>query len=149
MSNENFLILLKQIIDYFYPIVILIGLVGNLLSFLIFLQKKFEKTPDSIYFCLLAIFDIFSNFIALNHFLAFQFNIYLNRTSDIFCKLNHFINYFSTAVSAWLKVLISFDRLFSVIKPTKFLFRKRRKFQCTFCLFILIANLVARISLLS
>ena len=42
--------------------------------------------------------------------------------------------YFAPSVSVWILVIISIDRLLSILRPTRFLFRKRTSYQYLACL---------------
>ena len=41
--------------------------------------------------------------------------------------------YFAPSASVWILVIISIDRLLSILRPTRFLFRKRTSYQYLAC----------------
>ena len=53
----------------------------------------------------------------------------LRMVSRFFCKFTMYFIYLTPAISSWLTVLISFDRFLSIVKPSKFMFRKKAKYQ--------------------
>lgn len=107
----------------------LIGLAGNVLTFIIFSRRVFDKSPYRIYFKSLAIFD---SFVVFN--LAFGVASMLKQR-DLFnqvnavCKFVYFISVGKSSNSGWILVVFSVDQLIRVTMSTRFAFVKRRKFQ--------------------
>ena len=140
MSNK---ILWKNIILYIYPIVILVGVFGNILAFIIFSRKNFKNTIFRVYFRVLVINDIYTlSYLATSNFLDGIYEIVLINGSDLLCKLKYISIYAIPANSSWILVVISLDRSISIIKPKKFSFKNNYLFQICVCVFITLFNLV-------
>ena len=139
---QNIMTKLTTIIVYFYPIIAIVGAAANLISFKIFSNKKFEKTIFSSYFRFITLADTFTLILPLNKFLELNLNIYIQNMSEYLCKYRMYMTYVIPPISGWTLALISLDRLISIVKPTKFLFRKSRIFQFMLCGSILAFNFV-------
>jgi hypothetical protein len=77
----QFLVLKTLIINIFisfYPVICLLGVVGNILAFLVFSRKKFENSSFSVYFRFLAVSDTVAVLYSLNNFLKYRFDEALN-----------------------------------------------------------------------
>ena len=103
----------------YYPLVlIIIGTILNLLTFIILCRTSFRNThkrPTLHYMRAIALLDIFILYgWNLDHYLEGTFGIKLDSYSVVSCKFFTFINYFTYQVSAWLRVLICFDRYLSL-----------------------------------
>jgi hypothetical protein len=66
--------LLINIFISFYPIICVLGIVGNILAFLVFSRKKFENCSFSIYFRFLSVTDTVAVLYSLNNFLKYKFD---------------------------------------------------------------------------
>jgi len=103
----------------YYPLIlIIIGTILNLLTFIILCRTTFKNTnkrPTLHYMRAIAILDIFMlygrNF---DHYLEGTIGIKMDSYSVISCKFFNFMNYFIYQVSAWLRVFICFDRYLSL-----------------------------------
>jgi hypothetical protein len=102
------------------PIIITIGIIGNILSFLVLRKRKYAKQSTYVYFRALTFFDSFT-------LLVYSFQRYLLRLSpdvfwkngDIFCKEFIFVAYLTMSVSHWTLVLMTVDRFIAVAFPLK------------------------------
>jgi hypothetical protein len=142
MSLTDVLITSKTAVVCLYLLIAVIGLISNLLSFIIFSQKKFQNTVFSIYFRFIVIFDILSMMIPVNKFFEFNLNIWFRDFSDPLCKFRYYYIYVVFPISGWGLVAVSIDRYFSIVYPTKFSIRKNILFQILVCCGILVYNLV-------
>ena len=124
-------------IVYSFPLISIAGFFFNSLSFVIFSQKKFQKTSFSIYFRFLIISDSLSLLLPINRMLEWNFLMFISNYSDFFCKLRAFYSYAIRPISGWTTVVIGLDRMIDIMYPTRFLFRKQVKFQIITCLSIL------------
>lgn len=122
-------------------IVICIGLIGNVLSFIVFSRKTFNKLSLSFYGRALSIFDsfMFSN-------LIFQIGtVYITNTlldsSSIACKINNYIAVGFSPVSGWILVVLSIDQLINVSTVRRFQFMNEKKVQLALTVLILAVNL--------
>ena len=110
-----------EIFDYFLqyicpPLILLIGLLGNVLVILIFSRRSFKITSSKNLLITLAANEIFGTLMILvNHGTLFQFNfIYYNTFG---CRLLLFLNYCSAAVTSWLLTLVTVERLVTIKYP--------------------------------
>ena len=127
---------------YFYLTSISFGLIGNLLSFLVFSRKQFNNTIFNVYFRLITITDSASVLTQLNYSLKLGFNIDIKLISNLSCKLLDYFIYSSCPISSYILVYISFDRMLNVTCPNEFKLRHNKLIQLSICLFIILFNLI-------
>lgn len=99
---------------YLQPIIVIIGLTGNILNFLVFSRKKFEKLATRNIFKTIAVIDTFCLLQIIDHFFKYGFGFYLRRQSNLTCKMFTFLIYSFGPMSAWLLVFISVERFISI-----------------------------------
>ena len=136
------------IVTKIYLLLIFFGIGGNILALIIFSRKKFHNTIFSIYFRFLCLFDTFAILFAIDDFISYHFNIYLKGISSFSCKFLMYLSYITPSVSTWMLVIISIDRVISIVKPSRLLIRKRVEFQIIICICVLLFNLIYYIQLL-
>ena len=103
----------------YYPLILIIfGTIFNILTVIILCRTTFrngDKRSTLHYMRAIAILDILMlygwNF---DHFLEGTLGITMDTYSIVSCKFFSFMNYFTYHVSAWLRVLICFDRYLSL-----------------------------------
>jgi hypothetical protein len=140
------LIWLKTIIVYSYPVIALIGLTANCLSFLIFSRKIFKNTVFIIYFRFYVVFQIINLVMPINKMLELNLDIFLSRISSFACKLRYFYGNLNYSICSWLLVAISLDRYLSISYPSKFALRKKPLFQVSLCCFVIGLSIFFNIS---
>jgi hypothetical protein len=141
---------LKTIIVYSYPVIALIGLAANCLSFLIFSRKKFKKTVFSIYYRFYLAFQILNLITPINKMLELNFAFHFTRISDFTCKIRHYYMNANYSISSTLLTVISIDRYLSICHSTKYFWRKNPTFQIlTSCIVILFNFLFNSLSLVN
>ena len=99
------LILIRTIIAYSYPLITVIGLITNSITFVIFSRKKFKNTIFSTYFCFLLVFQTLNLITPLNKLLEWNFDFYFSRLSNFTCKLRFWFAYIVTLLmlpGSWL-----------------------------------------------
>ena len=96
--------------------VVLIGLVGNILTFMVFSRKKFQKNSISVYCRALAIFDSFIVYIAVVHVYFVFYNIFLAMQSDAMCKLYFFVVLPFSSIPGWILIAFSIDKILNLRK---------------------------------
>lgn len=99
-------------------ITVLMGLIGHVITFIVFSRSSFRKNSISIYCCVLAIFD--SNI--LSH-AVMNLIILINGysaafSSDIACKLYAYIMYAFGSIPGWILIAFSIDKLLSLRRLT-------------------------------
>lgn len=104
----------KSIFIMITQVVILAGLVGNIISIVIFSRKAFRKNSISIYCCALAIFDSFTIYMAIINFYLLLYTYYIPMYSDAMCKLINYIMYAFGSIPGWILIAFSVDKLLSL-----------------------------------
>jgi len=120
------------------PVLILTGIITNLLIVAVYSRKHFQKLSTRNVWRLLALIDIICILQITKYFSSntFSYNLYL--ISAFACKLISFLSHIG-ALSAWLVVYISCQRLCSILFPT--LNKLLHKFQLLICCLISLVNL--------
>lgn len=124
--------------------VVILGLVGNWLSFRIFAGKRFKDNSFSFYMRVKMISDSIVLTYSLRLYLAFMFSPYspnrdVTLPNELACKLEQYYVAVAQSVSIWLLVLIGMDRLLTILYPKKcdkILSKKRTRFLLVACLLI-------------
>ena len=107
--------------------VIVVGIVGNILSYVVYSRKTFSKTSCGFYFRALSISDSVYLLIMILEFMAAGLEIDLRNYSDLSCKIIWFALYIPPTVSSWFEALVSFDRMINIVAPSKMMFLRTRK----------------------
>lgn len=113
---------LTEIIVYKYICltIFIIGVIGNLLSVLVFSRASLRHRSCAIYFLALAITDIASLFASfIDTVIPSYNNVSLTVKSLIICKLNPLMVYFTTDLSNFLLAIASIDRAVSIQCPLR------------------------------
>ncbi|CAF0934926.1 unnamed protein product [Rotaria sordida] len=113
---------LTEIIVYKYICltIFVIGVIGNLLSVLVFSRASLRHRSCAIYFLALAITDIASLFASfIDTVLPSYNNVSLTMKYLFICKLNPLMVYFTTDLSNFLLAVASIDRAVSIQCPLK------------------------------
>jgi hypothetical protein len=118
-----------EIINQLRPFVVFIGLIGNVLSFLVFSRKKFSKNSISIYGRALAITDSFIVYIFVRDVTFYLFDIRLETESTTACKFIYFLRLSVSSSSAWILGVFSFDKMIFALAIQKCNLIKNKKFQ--------------------
>ncbi len=134
--------LINFVLYWFPPLILLIGLTGNLLGCIVIWRPKLKNIgPRDIYKYLFIMDTIYLLEIVFNYS-SFGFGKTINNVSDIICKLTNYFGFSLAVVSPMLIVYISFDRYISIKYPAKrFLFRKA-KIQFIYFIIVFLFNLI-------
>ena len=147
MTNETKELIITVLV-FILPVVLIMGSIGNVFSFIIFSREKFRKTSFSLYFRVLAFSDSFTLLYIINDIPNVLYGQDLQNKSYFWCKTFRYWLYSIAPVSGWLLVVISLDRMLSIIRPNKFLFLKKKQTQATICCVNLAFNLIFYIPLI-
>jgi len=135
---------LRTIISYVYmiayPIILIVGFIGNLLSSILFSTTDLCQTSCAIYFLLLSISDSIALLGGLHHCLVIGFHIII--ASPIYCRVRHFLLYVFMDLASWMVVAISVDRFYKVKYPL------RARIYCTRKLTLIISFTITGILIL-
>ena len=105
--------------DYFDPrlpnwipaVIFVIGIFGNFMSILVFLQKKMRKNSAFIYLAFLCIVDLCVILFGLGEILIFSyFRILIKNESFIVCRIQTFLVYMFSHLSSFILASVSVDR---------------------------------------
>jgi hypothetical protein len=148
-SQIDQLSILITIINFYYPIVLsVLAIVGNTLSFMVFSSRVFKYNASGFFLKQKAFVDILNVCAGTLRF------SYLSKTdidilniSNFSCHFVIIVVYSVDAISSWLNVFISLDRLFLVIKPIMYKNipkKKLRRFQI-----VIVAAIVTTVFLIN
>ncbi|KAK3092528.1 hypothetical protein FSP39_004038 [Pinctada imbricata] len=113
--------ILEQISLVYFPVVLIVGIVGNFLTIVIMASPKFSKSTSRIYLIALALSDttlILAQPFNLPSFIKL-FGRDLKSLSDVGCKLYFIIRRSSKMTSSWFVVLLCIERFIAVWFPLK------------------------------
>ena len=136
----SILILLKTIIVFLFPLITLMGLITNTISFVIFSRKRFQNTIFSTYFRIYLVFEIMNLILPINKMFELNFGMYFYFISDFCCKLRRFFANCNYAITPLFLIIISIDRYLSIAYPAKFPYRKKSLFQILISSVIITVN---------
>jgi hypothetical protein len=104
------------------PILIVLGLVGNILSFLLMSQKKYKKSTTCFYMRCMAIFDSIYIFgrMFLRYLLVMAPQLFRNReVKKAYCLFYFVALVMGMVLSPLILVVMSFDRFLALTWPLK------------------------------
>ena len=121
--------------------VMLGGLIGNIITFIIFSRPAFEKNSISVYCRALSVFDSFTIIHMVYEAAMAFFGYYLTNSSDLTCIVYHYVNLAFGPIPGWLLIAFSIDKLFSMKNVCNSLIKKRW-FQLIVIASIVLINLL-------
>ena len=110
MSSENFVIANTAV----EVAVIAIGLIGNLLSIIVFTRKTFRNNSISTYCIALAISECLSLIQFINIVYYFKYSAYLMDLNDTFCSIENYAVILVSAIPSFIMIAFSVDKLISM-----------------------------------
>jgi hypothetical protein len=132
----------KIFIVYSYFLISSIGLVVNIIGFIVFSGKNFQNTVFSVYFRFMLIIDTLGLLIPINRVFEYNLSINFRYLSNFSCKLRMMYTNVVHPISGWILVVISIDRFLSICYPMRFSIRKNKWFQILVINVVLILNLI-------
>lgn len=99
-------------------ILVIIGIICNFLTFLIYIQRKYRLLAMGRYLACLAVFDILVTISLMFKLFTFEWT-----KTTIFCKIFLHLRYTNIQFCAWLSVINSFDRSLAVLFAMKSSYR--------------------------
>lgn len=133
--------LVKEIVLYLSLAVFTVGILGNFVSLIVYFRKTFHQNSVIFYFKILTIFNTYVVFFSPRNFIEDKFFPYLAPYNDPICKVSDYSIYFGCAVSAWMLVFISLDRLFKFYYPSGTYWISRKQPQRYLTLFLVLFNI--------
>ncbi|XP_060582807.1 probable G-protein coupled receptor 139 [Ruditapes philippinarum] len=118
MTEEFKLKIVDKILTIYPPILLSIGLTGNILSVIVLAQASTRKTSTGFTLIFLTVTDtlILINSV-LVRWLSHMFEINLRSSSNGACKFHVFMSYVLFQLSPWILVFVTVERVFSVKYP--------------------------------
>ncbi|KAI8759308.1 FMRFamide receptor, partial [Biomphalaria glabrata] len=103
---------------YVSPVLLILGTLGNLFSFIILRRKQMLKVSSYLYLATLAIVDTVVLYCGLlRHWIRELAQVDIQDTSDGACKFIVTISYVSSDLSAWLITAVTVERYIVVCFP--------------------------------
>ncbi|CAF0719943.1 unnamed protein product [Brachionus calyciflorus] len=148
VNDANFLNRITDVTLLIYPCVMIVfGTISNSITFIVLTRPRLRRSSTFFYLSCLSIIDLVLLYtFCINLIFYYHFNIDLQDTNLIFCKIYSFLIYFLPQLSAWTCVAVSLDRVIGVIFSVKGRYasaaRKwntpRKAFQVIFVIFLLL-----------
>lgn len=108
------------LIVWVFPLIVLVGTIGNALSFVIMIQREMRQTPTFFYLAALAIADTVMLYLsALKTWIRMISGFEMLHINNFCCKFLTFLIHFSIHFSAWLIVAVTVERFLAVWFPLK------------------------------
>ncbi|XP_041363497.1 G-protein coupled receptor 183-like [Gigantopelta aegis] len=105
---------------YMSPCLLILGLVGNTLSFVVLSKSSMRETTTSLYLRFLAVYDSLVLYMGLMRWwIIYLIEYDIREYSVVVCKIHTWGAYWTTHTSAWLLVSVTVERCFSVWFPHK------------------------------
>lgn len=104
------------------PLMIIFGTVGNMLSIRVLTRRNIRGSNSFIFLTVLAVSDTLVLYTGLiRQWILYTFELDIRKVHPFLCKMNIFLVYFTLQFSAWLLVLVTFDRVFATWFPHSFI----------------------------
>ena len=117
-----------------------IGLIGNVLIFLVYSQKRFKNSASTGYLKIVAVSDLLSIMTILPYGVTLAGITFLN-INQLTCKIFTFFSYFFPTNSSWILTLLNIERMIN-IKYSTVKMLNRKSFQIMLLFFIFSWNLI-------
>ncbi|CAH1800929.1 unnamed protein product [Owenia fusiformis] len=122
---------------YMSPVVIVLGVIGNILSFLVTTFTSMKQANMSIYLSALAVFDTGALIVGLGQaWILHLFKFDIREAHEWACKIHVFFTYLFIDLSVWMLVSVTIDRVIFVYLPL------RARSICTRRNAIIVINLI-------
>lgn len=140
-STSSILLTANSIVFFSRPFFISIGIIGNILMFIVFYQSaSLSKLSVSTYFLAMSLANLFINLTWLKFFFEALLNFYTASRSNFLCKSNTFSVYMVSSTASWFLVAPGLDRFLTIAYPTRFQFMQRARFPLYTVICITIYN---------
>lgn len=137
-SSLSDVLKVTYIFQYLEIWVAALGIVGNCLTFLVFLRKRFSENSFGFYIKFMTITDTIVLLHSFCHWAAFIVDWDIDLIWPFFCTTGEYQPKVCASISVWLLGLIAFDRWISTAYPNRFGLFKKRWFQ-SFLVCVIIA----------
>lgn len=120
----------------------IVGLIGNCLTFCVFNRKRLKNTSYSYYYRVISILDSLVLLSSFRHWARYFYSFSLEKWSIFFCKFNDYQPFVAGFSSQWLMTVILIDRIFTIVYANRWSIIKRKWFQTTLIVNVIICGLV-------
>ncbi|XP_074654676.1 uncharacterized protein LOC141908491 [Tubulanus polymorphus] len=141
----RYTLIAKSVFVYGAPFILLLGIIGNTLTVVIFNRKSLRNTSYSWLFTCLAVSD--SGYLCtglVRRWVVFYRNYDFRMWHWFVCTLHYFLTYVFSQLSPWMLILITIERCVSVVAPmrAKIICSRKRMIYASILmtLIILLAN---------
>ena len=118
-----------------------IGVIGNIISIVIFSHSKFKKQAITTYLIIVSIINIINIFQMPNQLML---HFWTGITDlDLACKISTAFFIITRKTDSWILCLCSIDRMTTVLAPMKFQFKDTKTFQIVSVILIFLINVAA------
>ena len=154
VSSMSRLVAIEQYMSIYGPFVLTtLGIIGNVLSILIFLSPRYRRQSSHFYLLSLALSDLCFLIINLledtfrNHNELYQSRInVLDRSSPLICIFVQYARNTTRLLSSWIIVSFTIERLLVVFYPLKRVIICRRKIARFVVMILFVLSLLANIN---
>lgn len=126
----------------------LIGIVGNVLFICLYLRHSCRKLSHSYYALAKAFGDTFVLIYQFKNWADVVWEAPLDKVNEFFCKADEYLFYTAIISCSCFLVLISVDRLMTIVYPNRFKFLKNRQVQAILILTAIAIGASANVILL-
>ena len=126
--------------------VVAIGIIGNVMSIIVFSRKTFRNNSISTYCIALAMVEFFTLVQLITDVYYLAYKKYLPNESDTFCKLLFSIGTYLGSIQPWILVAFSVDKLLSM-RTRSIDLLKKKWFQWSIVAAIVLLHLAIYISI--
>jgi hypothetical protein len=123
-------------------VIFFIGALGNLFVILVYFRKKFQRNSLKFYFVSLSLADILTLLSSLEILFENQLNTSIRSMSEFSCKFIRYLPRIVTSTSAWILVVILFDRMVKIIFCQRFQSLNKTWVQICILLSICLLNML-------
>jgi len=153
-DNIPTLVVVEQYLSIYGPFILTtLGIVGNILSILIFLSPRYRRQSSHFYLLSLALSDLCFLIINLfedtfrNHNQLYKSRInFLDRSSSIICIFIEYARNVTRLLSSWIIVSFTIERLLVVFHPLKRAIICRRKIARFVVFIVFLISLLSNIN---
>ena len=118
---NTFYLISTRLFLYGIPILVALGSLGNVLCIVTMCSDRFRSTSMAFLLTALSLVDLTALYTApIRRWLIVMSKFDVRVLSLASCKIHFFLSYYTVHLSAWTLVLITLERLVSVLAPTRF-----------------------------
>ena len=132
MLNYYSLNIYQQVTYIFQCIQLLvsvIGIIGNIIVFIVFSRPNLNKHTYSFYCRIMAIIDIGVLIFSFKNWASYVLEANLDIVSPFFCSISEFLVYTLAGKSILMLTFITADRMLTIVYMNRFTYLKKRWFQ--------------------